>query len=104
MSNSLFMSPLALALYRMLQSIPQGKVTTYGALAKHLHTSPRAIASVLAANTELDLYPCYRVVHTDGRIGGYRGGVDEKIRRLEADGIEVVGGKVDLGRWGFLEI
>lgn len=97
------MSPLALRLYQTLQTIPKGKVTTYGALAKQLQTSARAIASMLAANTELDLYPCYKVVHTDGRIGGYRGGVPEKIRRLTDDGIGVVDGMVDLGRFGFEE-
>lgn len=95
------MSPLALRLYETLQRIPRGKVATYGELARYLRTSPRAVASMLAANTELDKYPCYKVVHTDGRIGGYRGGVPEKIRRLKADGIEVVDGKVDLERWGF---
>jgi len=94
------MSPLALKLYQTLQHIPRGKVATYGALAQYLQTSPRAIASMLAANTDLDQYPCYKVVHTDGRIGGYRGGVPEKIRRLKADGIEIVDGRVDLEKWG----
>lgn len=59
-------------LYEALKRIPPGKVATYGTFAKHFRTSPRAIANMLAANTLLDTYPCYRVVHTDGRIGGYR--------------------------------
>jgi O6-methylguanine-DNA--protein-cysteine methyltransferase len=57
----------------LLQSIPQGKVTTYGILAKHFDTSPRAIARMLASNTELDTYPCYKVVASTGDISGYRG-------------------------------
>jgi O-6-methylguanine DNA methyltransferase len=93
------MSPLAIKLYQTLQSIPRGKVTTYGILATYLETSPRAIASMLAANTELDRYPCYRVVHTDGRIGGYRGGVPEKIRRLEDDEVRINDGKIDFGEF-----
>lgn len=97
------MSPLALRLYKALLSIPRGKVATYATLAKHLDTSPRAIASMLAANREANIYPCYKVVHTDGRLGGYGygNGVPEKIRRLEADGIEIRDGRVDLERFGF---
>jgi O-6-methylguanine DNA methyltransferase len=79
-----------LELYTFLQTIPKGKVTTYGALAKHFSTSPRAIASMLSANQELDVYPCYKVIHTDGRIGGYRGWVAEKIQKLKNDGIDIV--------------
>lgn len=97
------MSPLALKLYQTIQRIPTGKVTTYGALAKYLKTSPRAAASMLAANPFPDTYPCYKIVHTDGRLGGYSGrdGVPGKIQRLQADGIKIVDGKVDLGKFGF---
>ena len=97
------MTTLRPALYQAILKIPKGKVTTYTLLAKHLKTSPRAIASMLAANTELDKYPCYKVIHSDGLIGGYRGGVDEKIRRLEADEIRINDGKIDLGKYGFGE-
>jgi len=62
------MSSLKTELYEALQHIPRGNVTTYDTLAKYFHSSPRAIASMLAANTELDRYPCYKVIHTDGRI------------------------------------
>ena len=97
------MTTLRPNLYRTIQRIPKGKVTTYGILAKHFQTSPRAIASMLAANTELDLYPCYKIIHTDGTIGGYGGGVPEKIRRLEADGIKIVEGRIDLEKYRFGE-
>lgn len=56
-------------LYEYLKKIPQGKVVTYASLANHFGTSPRAIASMLGANREMDTYPCYRVVHSDGKIG-----------------------------------
>ncbi len=97
------MSPLAVKLYHTIRLIPKGKVATYGTLAKYLKTSPRAAASMLGANKLPDVYPCYKIVHTDGRLGGYSygEGVPEKVRRLQADGIEIVDGKVDLGRFGF---
>lgn len=77
-------------LYLFLQTIPKGKVTTYGDLARHFHTSPRAIASMLHANRDLDIYPCYKVIHTDGRIGGYRWWVDIKVQKLKNDGIDII--------------
>lgn len=95
------MTTLRSELYKALLAIPKGKVASYGTLAKHFHTSPRAIASMLAANTELELYPCYKVIHTDGTIGGYRGGVEEKIRKLEDDEIRINQGKIDLGKYEF---
>lgn len=77
-------------LYTFLQTIPKGKVTTYGALARRFATSPRAIASMLSANQELERYPCYKVIHTDGRIGGYRGGVEKKVKKLQNDWVDIV--------------
>jgi len=84
-----------------LLRIPKGKVTTYGALAKTLNTSPRAVGQALKRNQEPNKYPCYKVVHTEGRVGAYSapGGQQEKIRRLKKDGIEIKNGKVDLRRF-----
>lgn len=69
-------------------------MVTYGELARALGTSPRAVASILAANRQQDRYPCFRVVASDGRVSGYNLGVAEKIRRLEADGVTVREGRV----------
>ena len=46
--------------------------------------------------------PCYRVVNAKGGLSGAFafGGENEQARRLMADGIEVVDGKVDLKRFG----
>jgi len=87
----------------LLARIPKGGVITYAELAKATGSSPRGVAFVLASNASPDAFPCYRVVMSDGRLGGYSapGGVAEKKRRLEADGVEVVGGRVDLKRFGF---
>ncbi|MFB0964181.1 MAG: MGMT family protein [Patescibacteria group bacterium] len=84
------------ALFQLLLEIPKGSFTTYGELARTLGTSPRAVASMLASNTEQDIYPCYKVVASDGRASGYNLGTEEKLRRLAADGVFVDGGKVDI--------
>jgi deoxyribonuclease V len=77
-------------------------VSTYGALARALGDirASRAVGMMLHVNPHQDA-PCYRVVHSDGRIGGFGGGLPKKIRLLEADGIAVVDGKVDLKRFLF---
>lgn len=61
---------------------------TYGQLAKRFGIHPRTVASLLSKNGEQDLYPCFRVVHSDRSVGGYNLGQPEKIRRLRADGVE----------------
>ncbi|MBI2578423.1 MAG: MGMT family protein [Candidatus Aenigmarchaeota archaeon] len=84
----------------LLRKIPKGKVTTYGALAKACNSSPRAIGSVMRSNPRPDLYPCYKVVASDGGIGGYAGCVKgkkiaEKISLLKKDGIRIRNRKIE---------
>ena len=46
--------------------------------------------------------PCFRVVNSKGELSGAFafGGENEQARRLMADGVEVVNGKVDLKKYG----
>ncbi|MFH1107471.1 MAG: MGMT family protein [Candidatus Micrarchaeota archaeon] len=80
---------------RLLKEIPRGKVTTYRLVARRLGTNGfRAVGNALHGNSRPDEFPCYKVVRSDGRIGGYALGTSEKIRRLEADGVKVRGNKI----------
>ncbi len=81
----------------LLRRIPKGRVTTYKALARACKTSPRAIGQIMRHNKEPEKYPCYKVIMSNGRIGGYQGtrGIKKKIMLLKKDGIEVKNGKVD---------
>lgn len=85
------MHPLQIPLYELLKTIPHGKVTTYKALAEALGNKNlcRAVGKWLNKNTDPNGIPCFKVVHSDGRLGGYAFGIDEKIRRLKEEGIEV---------------
>jgi methylated-DNA-[protein]-cysteine S-methyltransferase len=76
-------------LLNILKKIPKGKITTYSILAKKLKTNPRAIARLLSKNPHPDKYPCYKVVLSSGKIGGYNLGVKEKIKRLKKEGIKI---------------
>jgi len=78
----------------LLQLIPQGKVTTYGSLARALKTSPRAVGMMLSRNRDLIAVPCHRVVMSGGRIGGYSLGLDFKKRLLLLEGVSFEDDKV----------
>ncbi len=79
----------------LLLSIPRGKVISYSKMAELLGTSPRAVGRILSSNTVKEKIPCHRVVMKDGRIGGYKWGVDEKIRLLKKEGVIIKNGRVD---------
>lgn len=75
--------------YGMLARIPEGKVTTYGDIAKALgHPSAsRAIGKILNKNPNPVVVPCHRVVMSDGSIGGYAFGKARKKELLEKEGL-----------------
>ena len=73
----------------LLTKIPKGKVSTYGILGRKMSIHPRTVGILLRKNPYPNLYPCYKIVHSDGRIGGYARGVKEKVRRLRKDGITI---------------
>ncbi len=88
----------------LLRKIPKGKVTTYGELSKATNSSPRAIGQIMKKNDNPETYPCYKVISSDGTIGGYAGcikgkKIDEKISKLKRDGIKIINGKINLEKY-----
>ncbi len=78
------------AVYDLLLKIPKGKVTTYKEIAHKLNCKAyRAVGNALHNNKEPDKYPCFKVINSDGRLGGFAFGRKEKIRRLKKEGIAV---------------
>lgn len=59
-----------LRVWHALTNIPPGQPTTYGALAKQLHSAPRAIGQACGANPLPIFIPCHRVVSASG-LGGF---------------------------------
>ncbi|KAL0940339.1 uncharacterized protein CTRU02_203102 [Colletotrichum truncatum] len=81
-----------------LCQIPKGQVTTYGILAAHLKSSPRAVGNALRRNPFAPEVPCHRVVATGGALGGFKGKwprngegitLDEKRLLLRKEGIKI---------------
>lgn len=82
--------------YYLVKQIPTGKVSTYGAVAKALGNSgyARAVGRYMNKNPDADTMPCFKIVNSDGSLGGFGLGIKDKIRRLTEDGIEVKEGKI----------
>lgn len=70
-----------------LAQIPYGQTITYTQLATQAG-NPRAVraaASACARNPLPILYPCHRVIRSDGSLGQYRGGTETKRALLEME-------------------
>ena len=79
---------------KLVKKIPRGKVTTYNEIAKKLRMHPRAVAKALSKNPCPIKIPCHRIVHADGKIGGYKFGVRKKINLLKREGIKISRDKI----------
>ena len=94
-------------IYAVVRSIPRGTVATYGQVAE-MAGNPRmsrAVGNALHKNPDPEHIPCYRVVNFRGELSGAFafGGKDVQKKLLEADGIEVVNGTVDLKKYGLTQ-
>jgi methylated-DNA-[protein]-cysteine S-methyltransferase len=69
--------------------VPYGEVTTYSAMAAAAGSprAYRAAGNALGSNPIPIVVPCHRVLHADGGLGGYAGGLDRKRRLLELEGV-----------------
>jgi len=85
-----------------LKKVPQGKVTTYAELGRVVGSpkSARAVGNAMNKNKNREV-PCHRVVRSDGSIGGFAFGSEKKTEMLKKEGVEIVGGKMDLDKFGF---
>lgn len=91
------MSPFQQSVWKALDMIPKGKVTTYGEIAKFLKTNAiRAVGTAVGKNPNAPKCPCHRVVRSTGKIGNYsgEGGAVTKIQLLESEGVKILNGKV----------
>lgn len=79
-------SPARVALYERVRRIPYGRTESYGSLARELGLSPRAVGAGMRASPFFLLVPAHRVVHADGRLGGFAGQEGLKAWLLRFEG------------------
>jgi len=75
--------------YRVVLTIPYGKVKSYKWVARRSGTQRayRAVGSALKKNPYIGKIPCHRVVKSDGTLGGFSKGTKEKARLLNREGL-----------------
>lgn len=73
--------------WEALQAIPRGETRTYSQIAKMIGApkAMRAVGAACGANPLAVLVPCHRAVGSDGRLTGYRWGVERKRKLLEME-------------------
>ena len=90
--------------YDIVKQIPEGRVATYGQVARKAggRGLARAVGNALHRNPYPGVVPCHRVVNAKGELSGAFafGSYDEQRRRLEAEGVCVTNFRVDLGKYG----
>ena len=62
--------------WQAISSIPRGQVLTYGQIAKHIRSAPRAVGQACGANWYPLIIPCHRVTAAGG-VGGFAHNDDE---------------------------
>ena len=83
-------------IYKKLLEVPEGKITTYGELAKAVGftNGQRTVGKIMNKNPYPVIIPCHRVVNSDRKVGGYAFGKDIKINMLKKEGIEIQNDKI----------
>jgi methylated-DNA-protein-cysteine methyltransferase related protein len=84
-------------IYEVVKLIPEGRVTSYGAIAAYLgmKSGARMVGWAMNGSHESDV-PAHRVVNRDGLLTGkhHFGDPNLMIKLLEAEGINVIKDKV----------
>lgn len=94
------------SVYEVVRQIPEGRVATYGQVARMVGRprNARFVGYALHVNPEPEIIPCHRVVFKDGALapGFAFGGPDEQRRLLEAEGVTfLANGHVDMRRYAW---
>lgn len=77
-------TPFQLKVWDALLKIPQGKLTSYGAIAKEIAAprASRAVGTAIGSNPVAFLIPCHRVIQASGNLGGYAWGNTRKTAMI----------------------
>ena len=75
--------------WQALQDIGYGETISYATLAQNVDNPKgfRAVANANSKNPFSIIVPCHRVIASDGKLGGYTGGLDKKEYLLGLEGV-----------------
>ena len=83
MSKKLKGTEFQIKVWKEISKIPQGKTKSYKEIAIAIGSpkSSRAVANACGKNPYPVEIPCYRVIRSNGEIGGYSAG-GSKVKRI----------------------
>lgn len=106
MSQKKETAPLFDVIFRVVKTIPEGMVASYGQIAAVVgRCSPMMVGFAMAAVPFDSDVPWHRVVNSQGRISSRGDGEGERMQRilLEAEGISFDDtGRMDLSQVGWI--
>jgi methylated-DNA-[protein]-cysteine S-methyltransferase len=78
--------------WQITRLIPYGETRSYAWVAEQIGKpkAVRAVGQALARNRLPIIIPCHRVVNSDGKLGGYSGGLEMKRRLLHLEAACIV--------------
>ncbi len=78
-------SAFQMRVWSELRKIPYGETRSYAEIAESIgdRKAVRAVARACATNPVALVNPCHRVIASDGKLSGYRWGIDRKRRLLD---------------------
>ncbi|WP_201594081.1 methylated-DNA--[protein]-cysteine S-methyltransferase [Psychrobacter vallis] len=83
-------TPFQQQVWQALQDIKHGQTISYATLARNVDNPKgfRAVANANGKNPFSIIVPCHRVIASDGKLGGYTGGLDKKEYLLALEGAQ----------------
>ena len=89
-------TPFRKAVWEIMLTIPFGKTMTYGESADRIaqqkglsKMSAQAVGGAVGHNSISLIFPCHRVVGTNGSLTGYSGGINKKVKLLTLEGADM---------------
>ena len=88
-------SPFRKRVWEIMLTIPYGRTSTYGEIAKQIaaetgkRISAQAVGGAVGHNSISLIIPCHRVVGKSGSLTGYAGGVNKKVALLKMEGTDL---------------
>ena len=84
-------TPFQIRVWQELRRIPYGETRSYADIAAQIGCPQgwRAVGSANSRNPLALIVPCHRVIGKDGRPGGYRGGLDLKLKLLRLEDAQI---------------
>ncbi|WP_457637291.1 methylated-DNA--[protein]-cysteine S-methyltransferase [Oceanithermus sp.] len=77
--------PSQIRLWEAVMQIPYGQTVSYADLGRQLGIHPRSVGAGMRKTPVLLVIPAHRVIHADGRVGGFAGfeGVKQQLLDFE---------------------